>query len=205
MIRLARIMLFSATYFGAVMACNGAVQNATQIEPPAMSETDSIALKEHTGSVLVAFDELDDATAGGNQQLSLDRLTALRQSIEELDSIAAYPTVQPTQPSPGDVTRQVVAQPSGPITASDEPPTEAELDEMERALVMTHLPGPPLQGVEDTDSAMPLPARVHRASVDTLVLLDAAELAIQDQRFDDALKAQQQARKIIEGLDAFIP
>ena len=204
MIRLARIILFSATYFGAVMACNGAVHNAMQIEPPSI-KTVSIALKEHTGSVLVDFDELEEATAGGNQQLSLDRLTALRLSIEELDSIATYPTVPPTQPSPGDVTRQVFAQPSGSIKASNEPPTEAELDEMERALVMTHLPGPPLQGIEDTDSVMPLAARVHRASVDTLVLLDVAKLAIQEQRVDDALKAQQQAREIIEGLDSFIP
>ena len=192
------LILFNTAMLSVVVACDGAAQDAVSVGKATVDDTNIVALKAQTQRLLIEFDVLAEVIAEDNTQLALERLAALQASVEGLMTSAATSTVPQTTPSPGATTRQITVQPSRSIETSSDPPTEKQIDEMERALATTHLPGPPLNDVASESLS---PEQLHQASADAIVLLESAETAIRNWQLEIALTPLREAQRIIQELD----
>lgn len=194
------IGFFQLLVLTTVLACGGAAQDVPHDELAAAGPMKEADLKSRTESVLSDIDVLSRSLTGDTTEASVRRLHRLRTSIDDMGASAA-PTIAP-QTTPKTTKAQQSAPPSKAVKPSGEPPTEDEIAAMERAVELTHRPGPPLKDVEEAGDDEPLSLRVRRATADALVFLDRAEAAIREDDLDAARAALARAEQAIDELHA---
>lgn len=197
------VAFFQVLVLVTVLACGGAAQDVTREEAEATGPMNEVDLKSQTKTISSDIDVLSRSLSGDSMATSASRMRTLRESIKELNASAA-PVMVP-QTTPGVASAQQSAPPSRVVRPSGEPPTEDEIAAMERAVELTHLPGPPLKETEDAVENGPLSLRVQRATTKVLVFLDQAEEAIREDDPDAARVALARAQELIDELYSSMP
>ena len=88
------------------------------------------------------FQSMEDRALDGIKLPSIDQITKLRNTLQELERNWASCTKQRSVSSAAQVQ---VANPSGPVKPNSTPPNQAEIANMQKATEQSHLPGPPIE------------------------------------------------------------
>lgn len=133
----------SVLILSAIVTCAPASQNSGEyVDPKTNPQLEKLLLE---------FESMEDRALDGIDLPSIDQITKLRDTLQEIERNWASCTNQRS----GSSTAQVqVANPSGPVKPNSKPPGQEDIANMQKATEQSHLPGPP---VKEAQSVSPSP------------------------------------------------